>query len=112
MVNINRNLEILCHIEKPSSYIRRQLAKLECAPPVERITKWGDELGLEIDTGEWLENFSTIGNTTAVTQVRSFAYRFQVRDVMTNNELFKMKLCNTVTCYLCNNSIETITHLY
>ena len=71
-----------------------------------------EELGIEIDIDKWLEKVSTIRHVTAVTQLRSFAYRFQVRDVLTNNRLFKMKLCDTAMCYICKNAVETISHLY
>ena len=112
LLNLKSKLDILCQTEKVSSYVRKQLAKLECAPPLQRIVKWEEELGIDIDYDEWLEKVSNIKQVTPVTQLKSFAYRFQLRDVLTNNRLFKMKLCDTVMCYLCNNAVETISHLY
>ena len=111
-LEIKSKLEIICNVKKPSSFIRRELAKVDCVPPMERIAKWGEELGVTIDTDEWLENFRTVGDTTAVTRLKSFSYRFQVRDVLTNNRLYKMKLSNTVMCYLCKQAVESISHLY
>ena len=86
--------------------------KAACVPPVERLNKWGEELRVDLDTDEWLDNYNTIGNFTAITQLKSFSYRFQVRDVMTNNRLFKVKLSDSEMCYLCNQTIDNKSHLY
>ena len=44
--------------------------------------------------------------------IRSFNYRFIIRDVLTNNRLYRMGISNTDKCYICKNKVETIEHLY
>ena len=106
------NLEELIHSDKPSSLVRKVLARRICTPPFDRITKWEDELNIEIDHDEWLDNCCNMHKTIKVSQLRSFAYRLCTRDVLTNSKLIKMGLSDTDICYLCGIAKETISHMF
>ena len=98
--------------KKATQLICGHLVKEKCIIPVYRLENWVKDLDIDLDGEDWLDNLISIYKASTSTQIRSFDYKFQMRDVMTNTKLFKMGKSNTRICYLCKSHNETIIHLY
>ena len=70
------------------------------------------ELGDDIPQDIWVQNFMNIQKATISVKIRNFEYRYQLRDILSNVRLKKMKIKDSELCTFCNNSTETIRHLY
>lgn len=102
----------LINKDKPATFIRRGLARQRCIIPTARLDNWLKELECNVDQEDWLNNLANSHKVCRATRLKSFAYRFNIRDVLTNNRLFNMNLKPSKMCYICKSYTETITHLY
>ena len=94
-------LVYLMHTDKPATIIRRCLSRQRCAIPKHKLDKWNEELVTDIELESWLENIANSNKVCRATRLKRFTYRFNIRDQLTNNRLYKMKLKQSKLCYLC-----------
>ena len=105
-------IDVLCKSDKCSKHVCAELSNLKCEPPSNRWERWVEDLDTEINEMDWLDSLPEIMNCTISTRLKSFSYRFAMRDVYTNTKLYKIGKSSTKTCYLCKACNETIAHLY
>ena len=81
----------------------------KCKALLAKLTKWKSENKLNGEN--WLDNFESIYKVTFLQylfQTENLTdYQFQIRDIFTNNKLYKMEQADIEMCYLCHPEIET-----
>ena len=97
---------------RPLKYLQDRIQKARNIIPSDKINAWNKELGDDIEEQVWLGNFKNIYKTTISVKIRNFEYRYQIRDILTNIRLEKMKIKDSVTCTFCKTKPETLFHLY
>ena len=61
---------------------------------------------------DWKHIYLTPIRATIDTTLRDFQYKFIMQIIPTNSFLLKCKISNSNLCDFCNNSIETVVHLF
>ena len=102
----------LLESKKPTKLICQQIILNKCEIPLDRLQKWTTDLKEDIDGEDWLDNLQNIYTSSISSKIRSFDYKFQMRDIYTNDRLHKFGKSETNKCYLCKDQTETIIHLY
>ena len=111
-VTTPNTLETLLNCKHPVKWLYKVLISKNCILPDGRLDSWNQKLNVRIHEFDWLDNLEKYYYLTICSKLRSFNYRFNLRDVMTNDRLKKMGIAQTDLCYLCNKDVESIEHLY
>ena len=77
---------------------------------IKQIERW--ETVFENNNIEWKNVFKTPHTTTVDSKLRNFQYKYIMRIVRTNKDLFKFKLVNSTLCDFCNQASESRYHLF
>ena len=79
-----------------------------------KFMKWRQELGPDFCDGlqDFAKAHKEIYRITNVTKYRSFQYRLLERGIVTNIHLLKWNLKENDLCYYCQDSRETLIHLF
>jgi len=80
--------------------------------PYDRLEKWNRDLEMEYDDLDWYELINECYRCTVSVQLRSFIYKFAMRDLFPKSRLLKMKLATSATCDKCHNEPEDILHMF
>ena len=75
-------------------------------------TRWEEELKITLTQKEVKKHFANIQQVTNITKYRSFQYRILHRAIVTNIQLHKWNLSDTVNCTKCGRERETLSHLF
>ena len=78
---------------------------------VEVENKWTDWLDV-VDEVEWNDIHNANFKCTIETQLRSFYFKLFHKAICTNQFLHRIGRTDSPNCYFCNNSPETILHLF
>ena len=97
--------------KKPTNLLYRSMIKGKYKRPSETITKWSQELEVDIEEKAMLNLQLNQRNCTKNNTLRSFNFKFFHRAVPYEARLFKMGIKQTPNCQHCQEK-ETITHLY
>ena len=76
------------------------------------LLKWNSDLNLELQTTEFLEEFTKLYKATISTTLRSFQYRFLHRVVKTNTFAYKIGVTNSPLCTFCEAQDESLLRLF
>ena len=77
------------------------------------LSRWEGELNTPIDMTEWLKALNKSRMHSDSTRMKSWNYKFYLRDVPYNARLHKMGISQTEQCERCpGNYKESISHLY
>ena len=86
--------------------------RLKSELPENAIPKWNNDLKTEISREDWKiiykQNFQFVEDP----KLKNLQFRILHRIYFTNSKLFKCKLIETELCSFCNNTKETILHLF
>lgn len=104
------NLYHLYKTCKSAKYIlkQKQLKKKLHSVEVKPKQKWENRF----DDLNWKHIYTMPFVSTIDTKLRVFQYKYLMRIYPTNEQLFKMKIVNSVTCTFCNSNTETLEHLF
>ena len=105
-------IENLLDTKRPLKYLQDKMQKSQGNLPTDKLDIWNIELDDDINQNIWLRNFMNIQKASISVKIRNFEYRYQVRDILSNVRLKKMKISDSEMCTFCNKSTETIRHLY
>ena len=111
-IPITKEIENLLLSKHPLKYLQDKIQKTNNVTPRDKLNAWNLELDEDLEENIWLGNFKNIYKSTVSVKVRNFEYRFQIRDILTNVRLQKMKIKDSDLCTFCVNGPETVLHLY
>ena len=112
-VNADPNLtNRLIKIDKPAKYLYKLLLNNKNNQPFERADKWALDLNEEVLDFELYEVLLESYRCTKSVELRSFIYRFAMRDLYPYQRLHKMKLADDPLCPKCKAEDETIIHMF
>jgi hypothetical protein len=74
--------------------------------------KWCRELNVMLDINDWKIYYNLPFQTSIDTYLRYFQYRVLHRIITTNRFLHIVKIADNDLCSFCNNTSETIVHLF
>ena len=78
-----------------------------------KFLKWRSDLDQYEDTlTEFAEKHAEIYKITNIAKYRSFQYRLLQRGLVTAMQLTRWKIIDNKNCFFCNNSDETIKHVF
>ena len=113
MMNIQRPKTLLMtslekkHINK---YLYQHQFQKDVKIKVKQEDKW---INIFNDPNlDWKHIYLTPIRATIDTTLRDFQYKFIMQIIPTNTFLLKCKISNSNLCDFCNNSIETVVHLF
>ena len=108
---IPNNINILLKRKKGSRpFYIEQIKQLSDSPPL-CVGFWNRNLNIEINDKIWTNVFNACFYVVSDNYMKWFQYKILHNILGTNNYLYKLKLSTTNMCRLCNNYVETITHL-
>ena len=97
---------------KPVGIIYKCYVNNKNDQPYDRVDKWISDLATNIDDIEWYSIINESYRCTKSVYVRSFIYRFAMRDIFPNKRLFVMKLVDSPLCKKCKTSDDNIIHMF
>ena len=106
----NDNLDYIKSHKKSSQFFYKQFLKMFSEEPLKQQEKWSIEMNIEIDN--WEQVYQIPHLCTKSSKYISFQYKILNRILSTNNYLMKCKLKETSLCTFCNETKETIIHLF
>ena len=95
--------------QKPTKLLYTYQIKLN-EVEMKQTRKW--ETILEDRNIPWNKIFQLTLDTTVDNKLRNFNYKYIMRIVRTNKELFKFSLVNSTLCDFCSQTTETTYHLF
>jgi len=97
---------------KASKLLYNATIKGKCEKPFKILNRWKEELGMEISEEKWLQYLSKMRKFTECNRIRSFLYKFHLRDIPYGRRLFHMEKSDHDKCKWCPKATENIFHLY
>ena len=98
--------------KKPSRTAYNELVFNRNDQPYDRVDKWATDMSTDIDD---IEMYTCIFNSylcSKSVEVRSFLYRFYLRDLYPRKRLHTMKIVDSPLCLKCNQSEESVMHMF
>jgi len=108
----DKKIDILCDKERPVNYVYNELVDEKHIVPIEKLNKWKEDMNMQIEDEKWLSSIWKERLCTISSKLRSFAYKFQLRNIPYGKRLYYMKKQESKNCQHCETSEETIMHLY
>jgi len=105
-------IDRLSMAEHPSKFFYNILVSNKFIPPAEQNIKWQADCGKQWSEAEWLQCFSNYRTISINNKLRSFKYKFLLRNIPYNQRLHHMGKSDSTDCPKCPNNIESIIHLY
>ena len=102
----------LLNTAKPAKYLYSLLINNRNDQPFDRADKWAIDIEEEVLDFEWYDVLYESYLCTKSIELRSFIYRFAMRDLYPNSRLYKMKLVDDPHCPKCKTGEETIIHMF
>ena len=96
--------------KKSSQYFYRQFVTAYSEEPIKQQKKWEKDLDIEIE--QWDIIYKLPFHCTRNNKFITFQFKIIHRILSTNSLLFKCKLKETHLCSFCNETKETILHLF
>ena len=72
---------------------------------------WGTTENIQFDWETYIDAFKELTVCTKVSKFRDFQYRLLLGKIINNKMLYKWKIVDSEMCTLCNDCIESTTHL-
>jgi len=108
----NTIFDNLISCTKPANLIYKQRINALSEQPCDRIDKWNEDMNIVLDEDEWLTLLNDSYKCTNSIQLRSFIYKFAMRDLYPKSRLYKMKIAENTVCIRCNHPNENIMHMF
>ena len=110
----NDLLDIVIKHPKAAGVLYKKLVNDRNDQPYDMYDKWFTEIGYEpFDTElDWYAHAYECYLCTRSIELRSFMYKFHMRDLATRKKLSQMKLAPDSTCMKCNLFTEDIQHMF
>ena len=107
---VNDIRDIILKHPKPAGVLYKKLVIDHNDQPHDRYDKWFNEIGYEPFETEldWYAHIYESYLCTRSIEIRSFMYKFHMRDLVTRKKLFQMNKVEDPSCIKCNMYIETI----
>ena len=102
-------IEIFCRSKKGCRDMYNTLILKKKAYPTSE-TKWNKEI--EVTRHDWSKIYSLPFKCTKESKLHWFQFQLLHRILPTNNYLHKIGQANSPLCYLCQQTIETIEHIF
>ena len=114
ILSCNELVDIVLKNPKPSGTLYKKLVNDRNDQPYDRYEKWFSEIGYEPFETEldWYVHIHDCYLCTPSRALRSFMYKFHMRDLATGTKLLKMKLVNSPSCIKCAKFDETVQHMF
>ena len=106
----SENFEYVKKNKKCCQYFYRKYLFLYSEPPLKQQRKWCEQLDMEIE--DWETIYQTPFQCTKNNKYIIFQYKILHRILSTNSLLYKCRLKETHLCSFCNETKETILHLF
>ena len=106
----NYNFDFIKQNKKSSQHFYKELISDIGECPLKQQTKWCEQLDTEVDN--WEEIYLSLHQCTKNTKLITFQYKILNRILSTNSLLMKCKLKETDLCSFCNETKESILHLF
>ena len=100
--------------EKPGPLIYQKLIRAKSLTPRKSQLKWLQDCNYsdEEDTFKWELAYPMVQRCTKSTKLTEFQFKLLHRRIPTNDFLLKIGRKENDNCTFCNNSSETLTHLF
>jgi len=107
-------LDIVINYGKCSGIIYKSTVNDANEQPEERFNKWSNDVNMDtFDTDlDWYEHIVEWYRCTESIEIRSFIYKYNMRDLATRNHLFKIGKADNPQCLKCNQGIEDVLHMF
>ena len=79
---------------------------------IEKQQKWENEFECEFTLNQFTTSCININRVTNIVKYRSFQYRLLQRCIITNVRLYQWKIIDSNKCTFCNDSEESVKHLF
>ena len=106
----SNNLEYIKRNQKSSQFFYKKFLALVSEEPLKQQERWSDELNIEIDN--WDQFYQIPYLCTKSKKYIIFQYKILNRILSTNNYLMKCNLKETSLCTFCNETRETLIHIF
>jgi len=98
--------------KRASNFLYNITIQSKRTKPTIILERWKEELGVDICEKTWLRSVANLRFYSNSSKVKSYLYKFHLRNISYGKRLFHMGRAIDNKCKWCPNQVESILHLY